>query len=115
MEQEFTEKIGEVRIANEVLSAIAGLAATEVEGVSALDGGLTHDMITHSGIKSLEKGVRLTIEDNCVSVKLMLILSGAVPIPKVFSGVQEKVSAAIGEMTGMDVTDVDVTITGVNV
>lgn len=115
MEQDIREKIGEVRLADEVICAIAGLAATEVKGVSGLGGGLSHDMIARSASKNLSKGIRMSVSDNCVSIKAAVVLDGTVPIPEVSAKVQEKVAGAVESMTGMTVTDVDVTIVGVSV
>ena len=115
MEQNKEKKIGEVKIADDVVSAIAGLAATDAKGVACLAGGLTHDMITSSDVKNIRKSVRISIDDGCVAVKLALILTGGRSIPEVTDDVREKVVNAIESMTGMKVTDVSITIAGVNV
>jgi len=115
MEQNIQNKIGEVKIADDVISAIAGLAATDAKGVASLAGGLSHGMITSSSVKNLHKCVRITIEKGEVGVKLALILTGGRSIPEVTADVREKVTTAIESMTGMHVTDVNITIAGVNV
>ncbi len=115
MEQNIIEKIGEVRIADEVIAAIVGLAATDVKGVASLGGGITHDMISRSGEKNLAKSIRLSKADNKVGVKIALVLDGTVSIPEVSANTQEKVTSAVESMTGMEVTGVSVTIAGVNV
>ncbi len=115
MEQNIMEKIGEVSIADEVIAAIAGLAATDVKGVASLGCGITHDMISRSGEKSLAKSIRLNKADNKVGIKVALILDSTVSIPEVSRNTQEKVKSAVESMTGMEVTGVSVTISGVNV
>ncbi len=115
MEQNRQTKIGEVKIADDVISAIAGLAATDAKGVVSLAGGLTHDMITSSNVKNLHKSVRIGIDEGKVTVKLALILTGNRSIPEVTADVRDKVVTAIESMTGMTVTDVHITIAGVNV
>ncbi len=114
MEENIKNKIGKVQVADEVICAIAGLAATEVEGVATLGKELTHDMITRSGIKNLSKCVKIDADGNDVSVRLALILTGTVSIPTVSEGVTEHVKSAIEAMTGMNVTNVEVNVIGVN-
>ena len=115
MDQNFKEKIGEVRVADDVFAAIAGLAATEVAGVASLAGGLTHDRITKSGNKSLSKCVRVAASDGKAEVRIALVLDGTVPIPEVSREVRAKVHDSLELMTGIEVSDVEVTIAGVTV
>ena len=57
------EKLGEVQIADEVVAIIAGLAATEVEGVDSMAGNITNELVGKLGMKNLSKGVERTIEN----------------------------------------------------
>ena len=114
MEENVKSKIGRVQVADEVICAIAGLAATEVEGVSMLGKELTHDMITRSGIKNLSKCVKIDTASNAVSVRVAVSLTGERPIPEVSEGVTEHVRTAIEAMTGMTVSNVEVNIIGVH-
>ena len=109
------EKIGEVRTADEVVAIIAGLAATEVEGVAAMAGNATREIIERMGMKSLSKGVSVEVIDSTVSVKLSLNLEYGHSIPEVCAKVQERVKSAIENMTGLEVLDVNITIAGVNI
>ena len=109
------EKIGEVRIADEVVAIIAGLAATEVEGVAAMAGNATREIIERMVMKSLSKGVSVEVIDSTVSVKLSLNLEYGHSIPEVCAKVQERVKSAIENMTGLEVLDVNITIAGVNI
>ena len=63
-----------VRIADEVVAVIAGLAATEVTGVASLGGGITGSMVARKGIKALSRGVKITVNDNQVRVDLIINL-----------------------------------------
>ncbi len=51
------DKIGEVQIADEVVAIIAGLAATEVDGVDSMAGNITNELVGKLGMKNLSKGV----------------------------------------------------------
>ena len=115
------EKIGEVQIADEVVAIIAGLAATEVEGVDSMAGNITNELVGKLGMKNLSKGVKVDVTEEHVSVDLSLNIRYGYSIPSVSEQVQEKVStvqdkvkAAIENMTGLTVLDVNVKIAGVN-
>ena len=107
---------GGVNITDEVVAIIAGLAATEVEGVSSLAGNLTNEVISKAGMNKLSKGVKIvTDEDNQLSVRLSINISYGYEIPKICSQVQEKVKTAIATMVGMEVVNVDIKIASVSV
>ena len=108
------EKIGEVQIAYEVVAIIAGLAATEVEGVDSMAGNITNELVGKLGMKNLSKGVKVDVTEEHVSVDLSLNIRYGYSIPSVSEQVQEKVSTAIENMTGLTVLDVNVKIAGVN-
>ena len=108
------EKIGEVQIADEVVAIIAGLAATEVEGVDSMAGNITNELVGKLGMKNLSKGVKVDVTEEHVSVDLSLNIRYGYNIPSVSEQVQEKVSTAIENMTGLTVLDVNVQIAGVN-
>ena len=107
-------RIGEVQIADEVVAIIAGLAATEVEGVDSMAGNITNELVGKLGMKNLSKGVKVDVTENHVSVDLSLNIRYGFNIPSVSEQVQEKVSAAIENMTGLTVLDVNIRIAGVN-
>ena len=100
------EEIGQVQIADEVVAIIAGLAAMEVDGVSSMAGTSTRDLISKLGKKNLSKGVKVDVLDGVVTVSLSLNLRFGKNIMEVSSRVQEKVKAAIENMTGLSVADV---------
>lgn len=107
------EDVGQVQIADEVIAVIAGLAATEVEGVSKMSGNITNEIVSKLGMKNLSKGVKVTIDGEQVSVLLNLVLNYGVSIPKTSQEVQEKVKAAIENMTGLTVSEVNIRIAGI--
>lgn len=105
--------LGEVQIADEVVAIIAGLAATEVEGVASMAGNVTNELISKLGMKILSKGVKVVVESGVVSVELALNLKFGYNIPNTSAAVQEKVKSAIENMTGLSVADVNIRIAGV--
>ncbi len=107
--------ISSVKIADEVVAVIAGLAATEVKGVASIEGGITNSMVARKGIKALSRGVKVAIRENVCTVDLVLSLEYGYSIPEIGSEVQEKVKTAIETMTGMEVTDVNIRVSEIAV
>lgn len=107
--------IGTVQIADEVVAVIVGIAATEVDGVAALDGNITNEIMSKVGIKNIANGVKIDIKDNKVAADVRLIVEYGYNIPATCAKVQEKIKNTVENMTGLKVTDANVRITGVNV
>ena len=108
------DKLGEVQIADEVVAIIAGLAATEVEGVDSMAGNITNELVGKLGMKNLSKGVKVTILEGVVSVDLTLNIDFGKNILDVSRKVQDKVKTSIENMTGLEVADVNIRIAGVD-
>lgn len=106
--------LGEVQIADEVVAIIAGLAATEIEGVASMAGNITNELVGKLGMKNLSKGVKVEVVGGIVNVDLSLNMDYGYNIPKTSAKVQEKVKVAIENMTGLEVSDVNIRIAGVN-
>ena len=113
--QKDEETIGVVQIADDVVAMIASLAATEVEGVSAMVGNITNELMSRVGMKSLTKGVRVDVLEENVTVDLALTMEYGYNIPATCQKVQGKVKAAIENMTGLTCTDVNIRIAGIKV
>ena len=105
--------IGEVQIADEVVAIIAGLAATEVDGVASMAGNITNELVSKLGMKNLSKGVKVTVLEGVVTVDLTLNIEFGMNILETSKKVQERVKAAIENMTGLTVSDVNVRIASV--
>ncbi|PWM32764.1 MAG: Asp23/Gls24 family envelope stress response protein [Clostridiales bacterium] len=108
------ENLGSVQIADEVVAMIASLAATEVDGVSAMGGNITNELMSKVGVKNLTKGVKVEVIGSSVKVELVVLLEYGYNIPATSQKVQERVKNAIENMTGLTVTDVNIRIAGVN-
>ena len=109
------EMMGEVRIADEVVAIIAGLAATEVDGVDSMAGNITNELVGKLGMKNLSKGVKVDVTEEHVSVDLSLNIKYGYNIPDVSERVQDRVKSTIENMTGLTVLDVNIRIAGVNI
>ena len=107
------DDIGAVRVADEVVSVIAGLAATDIEGIAGMSGGLVGGIAEMLGRKNLSKGVKVEVGEREAAVDLYIIVKFGVRIPEVALNVQERVKEAIEQMTGLKVVEVNVHVQGV--
>lgn len=105
--------MGTLRIANEVVAVIAGLAATEVAGVAGMSGGIVGGIAEILGKKNLSKGVKVEVGEKEAAVDLYLIMEYGSYIPQVAENVQNNVKKSIENMTGLTVVEVNVYIQGV--
>jgi uncharacterized alkaline shock family protein YloU len=109
---------GSVSFATDVIATIAGLAATEVEGVASMGGGSSGlaDILARraQSTKNLTKGVKVEVVDGTVSVAITIVVEFGCPIPEVAAGIQENVKKAIETMSGLTVKNVDVHVQGMS-
>ena len=106
--------IGEVKIADEVVAMIAGLAATEVEGVASMGGNITNELVGKLGMKNLSKGIKVTVSPEDVKADLTINIAYGYNIPEVSEAVSERVKNAIETMTGLNVSEINIRIADVN-
>lgn len=109
------EDLGSVQIADDVVAMIASLAATEVEGVSAMTGNITNELMSRVGVKNLTKGVKVVVQGENVKVDLTVTLEYGYNIPATCQKVQTKVKGAIENMTGLNCSDINIRIAGVTI
>lgn len=103
-----------VRIADDVVAVIAGIAATEVDGVAGMSGGFVGDLGEMLGKRNLGKGVRVQVGEQEAAVELFIVVEYGVRIPDVAQRVQENVKQAIESMTGLTVIEVNVHVQGIS-
>lgn len=108
-----SNELGTIRIADEVVSIIAGLAATEVEGVAGMSGGIASGIAETLGRKNFSKGVKVEVGEKEAAIDLYIIVKYGVRIPDIALNVQEAVKAAIENMTGLSTVEVNVHVQGV--
>ena len=108
------DTVGEIRIAGDVVANIAGIAATEIEGVAATDGNVTNELMNKVGIKTLNKAIKVEINDRTCKVIIGLIMKYGYHIPTTCKQVQERVRVSIENMTGLTVEDVCVRVEGID-
>ncbi len=105
---------GKVKMANEVVSVIAGLAATEIPGVAAMSGGVVGGIAEKLGRKNLSKGVKVEVGEREAAIDVYIIVEFGARIPDVALKIQERVEKAVEDLTGLNVVEVNIHVQGVH-
>jgi uncharacterized alkaline shock family protein YloU len=114
MDEREHNELGTIRISDEAIGVIAGLAALEVEGVASMAQGAVDGIAEMLGIKPPHgRGVKVEVSEEEVHIELNLIVEFGVDIPGVCQKVQDKVWEAVEDMTGLTVARVNVSVQGV--
>lgn len=106
---------GTVRISDDVVAIIAGVAATEIDGVAGMSGGITGGITEMLGMKNLSKGVKVEVGDKEAAIDLYIIVEYGFNISELGEKVQQNVKSTVETMTGLNVIEVNVNIQGVNI
>lgn len=112
--QSVVNEMGSIKISDEVVAIIAGMAATEVPGVAGMSGGIAGEIAGILGRKNLSKGVKVEVGEKEAAVDLYIIVEYGCRIPDVAWEIQEKVKKAVETMSGLNVVEVNIHIQGVN-
>lgn len=105
---------GSVKISNDVIAIIAGVAATEIKGIVGMNGGFTGGISYFLGMKNLSKGVKVQVENNEAVIDLFVIVEYGSNITEVGKLVQENVKSSVENMTGLKIITINVHIQGVS-
>ena len=115
---EVVEEVNEaegIKISNDVIAVIAGVAASEVPGVAAMAGGLTGGLTEAlKGKKNLAKGIKVEATEKTANIDVNIIVEYGSRIPDVAFEIQNRVKKSVESMTGLKVTEVNVHVQGVN-
>lgn len=104
-----------IEISNDVIAVIAGVAVTEVQGVSSMAGGFAGGITeVLSGKKNLAKGIKVEKTENNTKIDVNIIVEYGSRIPDVAFEIQNRVKKSVEDMTGLKVEEVNVHIQGVN-
>ena len=104
-----------IKISNDVIAVIAGVAASEVPGVAAMAGGLAGGLTEAlKGKKNLAKGIKVEATDTTAKIDVNIIVDYGSRIPDVAFEIQNRVKKSVESMTGLKVDEVNVHVQGVN-
>lgn len=115
IEQEVNSDMGSVKITEEVVAIIAGIAATEVKGVAGMSSGIAGGIAEMLGKKNLSKGVKVEVGDKEAIIDLFIIIEYGSRIPDIAWDIQERVKKSVELMTGLSVIEVNIHVQGVNI
>jgi len=110
---QINDELGAIRFSDEVVSAIAGLAASEIEGVAGMSGGFTGGIVGILSKKNLTKGIKVEVGEKEAVINLYLAVYYETYIPDVALQVQENVKETVENMTGLEVSQVNINVQGV--
>ncbi|NLJ75780.1 MAG: Asp23/Gls24 family envelope stress response protein [Peptococcaceae bacterium] len=105
--------LGTIRIADDVVKVIAGLAAIEIKGVAGMSGGFAGGIVEMLGKKNLSKGIKVEVGEKEAAIDLSVIMDYGVRIPDIAAQIQENVKSAVEQMTGLAVVEANVNVQGV--
>ncbi len=109
-----TSEGGEIRINNDVIGIIAGQAASEVKGVTAMSGSIADGLAKRLTGRSMERGIRVEKDGQAVRIDIFVIVEYGKSIRDVARKIQENVKSRVEQMTGQPVTGVNVTVQGIH-
>lgn len=113
-EENILDDYGTVKISEEVVAIIAGIAATDVPGVAGMSGGIAGGIAEILGRKNLSKGVKVEVGEKEAAIDLYIIVEFGARIPEVAWDIQDKVKNDVQNMTGLNVVEVNIHVQGVN-
>ena len=113
--QEIEESSNEgIKIANDVVAVIAGVAVSEVRGVASMSGGFAGGISeVLSGKKNMSKGIKVDADEKEVKIDVNIIVEYGTRIPDVAFEIQNRVKKSVESMTGLKVSEVNVHVQGV--
>ena len=106
-------QVGEIRISDDVVATIAGLAALETPGVAAMSGGISEGLAKKLSGKNAQKGVSVDVGQLEAAIDLRIIVNYGSQIQDVCHDLQFNVRESIENMTGLRVVEVNIKVEGV--
>lgn len=103
-----------IRISEEVIATIAGIAASGNENVASMGGGFVEGIVGMLGKKAPSKGIKVEMKENQVNIDLAVVMQYGCKIHEVARDMQDRVRKAVQEMTGLEVLNVNVSVLGVS-
>jgi len=105
--------LGKVEIAPEVIEVIAGIAASEIEGVASMRGNFAAGVVERLGKKNHGKGVKVELNDDGIVIEVYCVMIFGVSIPTVAQKIQDNIRQALLNMTALEVNEVNIHVVGV--
>lgn len=110
-EEVLPESDESIKIANDVVASIAGVAVSEVPGVSSMSGGISEIF----GKKGLTRGIKVEVGEKETKIDVNIVVEYGIRIPDVAFQIQNRVKKAVETMTGLTVSSVNIHVQGINI
>ncbi|MBS4215724.1 MULTISPECIES: Asp23/Gls24 family envelope stress response protein [Neobacillus] len=105
--------LGKIEIAPEVIEVIAGIAASEVEGVAGMRGNFATGVVERLGKKNHGKGVKVELTETGIKIDVYCLMKFGISIPSVAGKIQENIRQALLNMTALEAEEVNIHVVGV--
>ncbi|MBZ5750745.1 MULTISPECIES: Asp23/Gls24 family envelope stress response protein [Metabacillus] len=105
--------LGKVEIAPEVIEVIAGIAASEIEGVASMRGNFATGVVERLGKKNHGKGVKVDLTEEGIVIEVYCVMTFGVSIPTVAQQIQDNIRQALLNMTALEVNEVNIHVVGI--
>ncbi|USK32497.1 Asp23/Gls24 family envelope stress response protein [Bacillus sp. F19] len=105
--------LGKVEIAPEVIEVIAGIAASEVEGVAQMRGNFASGVVERLGKKNHGKGVKVDLSEEGITIDVYCVMMFGVSIPSVAQRIQDNTRQALYNMTALEVNEINIHVVGI--
>jgi uncharacterized alkaline shock family protein YloU len=105
--------LGKVEIAPEVIEVIAGIAASEVEGVAQMRGNFASGVVERLGKKNHGKGVKVDLSEEGITIDVYCVMMFGVSIPTVAQRIQDNTRQALYNMTALEVNEINIHVVGI--
>lgn len=106
---------GKIKIESDVVAMIAGLAATDTEGIASMSGGITEGLAKRVSGRNVSKGVRVEVGETEAAIDLRVIIKYGFKIHEVARNLQENAKQAVESMTGLNVVEINIHVEGVEI
>ncbi|MGD6841399.1 Asp23/Gls24 family envelope stress response protein [Bacillus infantis] len=104
---------GKVEIAPEVIEVIAGIAASEVEGVAQMRGNFASGVVERLGKKNHGKGVKVELTEEGIKVEVYCLMKFGISIPAVAQEIQDNIRQALLNMTALEAQEINIHVVGI--
>jgi uncharacterized alkaline shock family protein YloU len=105
--------LGKVEIAPEVIEVIAGIAASEVEGVAQMRGNFASGVVERLGKKNHGKGVKVDLSEDGITIDVYCVMMFGVSIPTVAQRIQDNTRQALFNMTALEINEINIHVVGI--
>ncbi len=116
MNEPLKEQVREdkIKISEEVIATIAGIAASENEHVTSMSGGFVDGIAGMLGRKTPGKGIKVEMKEDQVNIDLAVVMQYGCKIHEVARDMQKRVRETVEDMTGLEVLSINVNVLGVS-